>query len=379
MSLSTQTNKQSYSPAGGTTSFDFNITYFDDTDIVVTIEDVAGEITEFVNETGFSVTATNGDPSNGATIVLSVATTAGDTVVISRQVPYTQEYDLQDGSSIDPTALNTGLDRTVAQSQQLLDDGSRHLTHPITDPSGLTYDAPSVIDRASKATGWDEDGNVVALSLSDSGTVSGNENAGITISDNIVSAKVDGVTTGFDGTGNIEVIDDAITTDKLLNDAVTNAKMADNSVDTVEIVDSAVTLAKIDADASLTARGVIEQATDTEVVTGTDTDRAVSAGNITNLFSGSGRHDVVTKGYQKFPGGLVLQWGEESLSAGADTNVTLPVAPVTVLNIQGTYNSTSNSIGDSVAVNEIDTSTINVVNGAGSTKIINWFAITFEA
>jgi hypothetical protein len=108
----------------------------------------------------------------------------------------------------------------VAQSQQLLDDGSRHLTHPITDPSGLTYDAPSVIDRASKATGWDALGNVTALSLSSSGTVSGNEDAGITVSDNIISAKVDDAGVEFNGTGQIALKDGGVDSNKIDNSVI---------------------------------------------------------------------------------------------------------------------------------------------------------------
>jgi hypothetical protein len=339
MSLSTQTNKQSYSDPAGTTSFEFGISYFDNSDIQLTIESALGVIVEYDQDTpDYAVVATNGDTNNGCTVTLDgttfpSGTTAGDTVVISRQVPYTQEYDLQNGSSIDPTALNRGLDRTVAQSQQLLDDGSRHLTHPITDPANLTYNAPSVLDRASKAVGWDVDGNVVALSLSDSGTVTGNENAGITVANNIISAKVDGTSAGFDGTGAIEVKDggiieaklatDAVTPDKIQALAVTNAKIANGAVDTEELAAGAVTLAKIDADASTGARGVIRQATDGQVITGTDEDTAVSPANITALFNDSGQQDVTgSANFQLLPGGLVLQWGLHATTTTGNKSVT---------------------------------------------------------
>jgi hypothetical protein len=227
--LSNELNKKSYSPSAGTTVFDdWDIPYFDDTDVVVTIESALGVITEYVDETNFEVVATNGDPENGATITLngtlSGGTAAGDTVVISRQVPYTQEYNLQNGSSIDATALNKGLDRTVAQSQQLLDDGTRHLTHPITDPTDLSYEAPSVALRASKALGYDSEGNVIALDLADSGTISGNAAAGIDVSGNIISAKVDGTTVEFSG-GDIALKNSGVSTAKISDNAVTLAKI----------------------------------------------------------------------------------------------------------------------------------------------------------
>jgi len=362
MSLETEANKIELTPTAGTTVLDvFPIPYFDNTDIVVTIEDASGDVSTLEYITDYGVVATNGDTSNGCTVTLQVATVAGDTVVISRQVPYTQQYDLQNGSTIVPAALNTALDRTVAQSQQLLDEGNRHITHPTTDPSGTTYNAPSVSARAGKATGWDSEGNVTALNLVDSGTVSGNESAGITVTNNQISAKVDDSTTAF-VSGNIVVKDGGVTATQLATDSVTNAKIGTGAVDTDELATDAVTLEKIDADASLTARGIIEQATDTEAITGSDSDRAISASNVTAIFGNSGRTLQATEGFQVLPGGLMMKWGEgvggaivfeNTVPFSAVYNVTASQVQPTVVNTAAVQCYEVTTTGMNVTVTEL--------------------------
>ena len=219
MSLDSQENKIEYSPSAGTTAFEFDIAYFDESDIIVTSENAAGAVTT-IPAIEYSVVATNGDTSNGCTVTLDNATLAGDTVVISRDVPYTQLYDLQNGSTIVPAALNTALDRTVAQSQQLRDDADRHLTHPITDADGLSYEAPSVINRANKALGYDGDGNVTALAIGGEGGITGVDTAkGLDLNSGIAEAKVDGTTTEFNA-GNIAVKDGGISSAKIDNSVI---------------------------------------------------------------------------------------------------------------------------------------------------------------
>lgn len=244
MALSNENNKISYTPSTATTEFNFPYPYFDDTDIIVTIEDSAGTITVLTPATEYTVAATNGDVASGCTVTTSSSYTSGDTVTISREVPYTQEYDLQEGSSIDPTALNKGLDRTVAQSQQIVDLIGRSVSHPVTDPSGLDYEAPSVTERASKALGWDSNGNIVALDLAESGSISGNANAGIDVTNNIISAKVDDTTVEF-SSGDIAI----------KNGGVDTAQLAASAVETAKIADSNVTKAKIENVADMKALG----------------------------------------------------------------------------------------------------------------------------
>ena len=270
MALEDTTNKQSFTAVAGETHFVFNVPFFDastiDTankkygDIKVTRE-AAGVITQFTPKETFSVPAvdgefnliaTNNDPEQGGRVTISVATTGGEKFIVERDVAYSQQYDLQEGSTIDPTALNKALDRVVAQNQQQNDLHTRSLDFPVTDSPSTTYTVGSETTRANKALGFDASGNVTEIDLVDAGQISGDTNAGISISNNIISAKVDNSTTQFSG-GNIAVKtigetqlgSNAVSTSKIQDDAVTQAKISDNAVTEAKIKNYAVTLAKM--------------------------------------------------------------------------------------------------------------------------------------
>ena len=301
MALSKTNSSKSY-VATGLTTFEFNIPYFDSSDLVVKRQNADGTVTTLsqtaspANAEQYSVTASGNNTENGATITLGGASTSGLTYTIERIVPYTQQYDLQEGATIDPTALNKALDRTVAQNQQQQSVFDRTLVFPITDASTITYDVGTVTQRSGKALGFDTSGNVTQIDINASGTFAVQSGSALTLNGGILSANVDDTTTQI--TGNniaVKTVDTAqlaasavetdkinnlavttakiadanvteaklasnsvtsdkissgsVTEAKLGNDAVTNAKMASNAVGTSEIADDAVTNAKIGASA----------------------------------------------------------------------------------------------------------------------------------
>lgn len=256
MALSRTTNKQTFTAVAGDTQFTFDFAFFDRSsideanykygDIKLTRESTTGVITPFIPKTDFTIpptdgefrlTATNNDPEQGGTVTISVAATGGEKFTVERDVAYTQQYDLQEGSTIDPTALNKAFDRVVAQNQQQEATLSNSIQFPVTDSPSTTYTVGSEVTRANKALGFDASGNVTEIDLVDAGAISGDTNAGISISNNIISAKVDNSTTQFSG-GNIAVktigtsqlASGAVTTDKLNNNSVTTDKIASDSV-----------------------------------------------------------------------------------------------------------------------------------------------------
>lgn len=96
---------------------------------------------------------------------------------------------------------------------------------------------------------------------------------------------------------------------------------------------AASAFAAIKQAASTSATGVAEQATDAEALGGTDTTRFVTSASLASAKS------LATSGYQKLPGGLILQWGRSSdqgeISGGSKSlSLTFPVAfPNAVLNV----------------------------------------------
>jgi len=252
MSLSNTSNKLQFSPSSPTTVFNFNIKFFNEADIVVTAL-VSGATSEVTltrvsspsSNTEYKVDATGGDPANGADITIGGAGyTSGDKVTIERIVSMTQEYDLQDGAAIDPTALNTGLDRAVAQNQQQQQILDNSLSFPVSDADSITYNiTESATSRANKLIGFDADGDINTQTFS---TVAGDAvtgGNGIDITGNQISVDV---TSDFTfSSGELQ----------LATDSVDSAEIKANAVDTAEIKDNAVTTAKL-PDSTSTSDGV---------------------------------------------------------------------------------------------------------------------------
>lgn len=232
MALSSESNKQVFSPTAGQTSFQFTLKYFNSTDIKVEIKLANGNIVP-ASDFSFTVSAINNNEELGANVVITIspALAVGDVVTIFREVPYTQQYDLQPGSPINPTALNDAFDRIVAQNQQQNLNTQRTITFPVSDPSTTTYNVDSsTTQRANRALGFDSNGNITELNLSSTNTVAGNNNKGIDLVDSVIEAKVDSVTTTFDVNGNIIVKDSGITAAKLNTNSVTTAKILNDNV-----------------------------------------------------------------------------------------------------------------------------------------------------
>jgi len=267
MALSGTENKTSFTATASQTTFTFTIPFFDATtvdvsakkfgDIKVTREAASdGALTELTPNASpstvdqFKIAATNNDPNQGCTVTIGAGATANDIYTVERDVKTTQQYDLQEGSTIDPTALNKAFDRIVAQNQQQDDKLNNSITFPATDASTITYNVDSsASSRANKALGFDSSGNITELSLVSAGSVAGNTNAGIDVADNTISATIDTNHMEFNS-GSISIKADGVTSTELADDAVDTAAIANNAVTTAKIKDSTsktdgVTLAKL--------------------------------------------------------------------------------------------------------------------------------------
>lgn len=131
--------------------------------------------------------------------------------------------------------------------------------------------------------------------------------------------------------------------------------------------------------ATETVVGMAEIATQAEALAGTDDERIMTALKVMKLFTDTGRQSLASPGYQKFPGGLILQWGKQSCGAGATVAITLPVAFPTanVLSCAHFIASTQTGANCYTTTNTPTVTGFNIVQWANNTQNIGWFAIGY--
>jgi hypothetical protein len=153
MAVSTTTNRESFT--GGAGPFSFTFKAFEETDIKVVIRNSAGVETTLTKDTHYTV-AVNDDVGGTVTLAgsyISTPPTSADTVVVYREIPYTQEIDLIENDPQHADVIEEGFDRATVLIQQLKDLVSRSLVLPVSaTQSGLTLPEPS----AAKYLRWND-------------------------------------------------------------------------------------------------------------------------------------------------------------------------------------------------------------------------------
>lgn len=134
--------------------------------------------------------------------------------------------------------------------------------------------------------------------------------------------------------------------------------------------------------ASETATGVMELATSAEVQAGTDTVRAVTPAGLKSAFTGAGLQSLGGNGWQKLPGGVIVQWGSFTPTGGSQT-ISLPLAFPTAFSVLS-VTPTPNNVDTSyffVAGQRVSLSTFKVVlrisNGTATPDRVDWIAIGY--
>jgi hypothetical protein len=86
-----------------------------------------------------------------------------------------------------------------------------------------------------------------------------------------------------------------------------------------------------------------------------------------------------SNGYQKFPSGLIMQWGTVSVPNDGSATVTFPIAfSTSVFNVQLAFNAPLDqfSTGE-LSFNNVSTTTMQVHNGRNVVSTVNWLSIGF--
>lgn len=111
-------------------------------------------------------TVSGAGESNGGSITF-VASQTGKTILIIRSVPYARTTDFPTAGPFDITALNTDLDKMVAQVQQVRDQSTlKNICLPDADSTSINTVLPVAASRINKAIVFDSNGGV-AVSTDD--------------------------------------------------------------------------------------------------------------------------------------------------------------------------------------------------------------------
>lgn len=164
MTVSSTTSKVSYSGNGSTTAFAVSFYFLDDTHLKVVLRNADGSETVKTLNVDYTVSGA-GNPSGG-TVTMGTAPATGTTLVIVRNVPFTQETDYQANDPFPAETHERALDKLTMEVQQLNSAIGGVLRVPVTevDPIG---ELPLASVRANKYLAFDASGNPVISNTSD--------------------------------------------------------------------------------------------------------------------------------------------------------------------------------------------------------------------
>lgn len=170
MTVASSTARVSYSGNGSTTSFSVTFYFLEDSHLQVIIRSSTG--TETIKTLGTDYTVTGaGNPAGGA-VVFGTAPASGQTVVIVRDVPLTQQTDYQANDPFPAESHEEALDKLTMLSQQLQDAVDRSIKLSTTNTMTSTEFTVGASARANKILAFDSAGEIAVTQ--EIGTYRGN-------------------------------------------------------------------------------------------------------------------------------------------------------------------------------------------------------------
>mgnify|MGYP003108855422 CR=1 FL=1 len=160
MTVSSTTNKVSYSGNGSTTVFAYTFKIFADADLKVFIRSSAGVETLKTLTTHYTVS--NAGNASGGNVTFTTGNTpaSGETVVIQRELALTQGTDYVENDPFPAESHEDALDRLTFITQQQQEEIDRAIKASVTNTISSTEFAVSASDRANKILSFDGSGDL---------------------------------------------------------------------------------------------------------------------------------------------------------------------------------------------------------------------------
>ena len=175
MTVSSSTNRVSYSGNGSLTTFAYTFKVFDEGDLTVILR--ASDGTETVQTITTHYTVSGVGDAGGGNVTFVTAPTATETVVILREQPLTQGLDLVPNDPFPAQSLEEALDKVVFMTQKHEEELSRAIKASRTNTITGSEFTISASDRANKVFAFDSSGDVSITS--ELGVYRGNWAAGV--------------------------------------------------------------------------------------------------------------------------------------------------------------------------------------------------------
>ncbi len=158
MTVSSSTNKVSYSGNGSLTTFAYSFKIFDQDDLTVILRAADGTETTQTITTHYTVSGVG--EASGGNVVFGSAPASGVTVVIIREQPLTQGLDLVPNNPFPAESLEEALDKLTFMSQKHEEELSRAIKGSRTNTITNSEFTVSATDRANKVFAFDGSGDL---------------------------------------------------------------------------------------------------------------------------------------------------------------------------------------------------------------------------
>jgi hypothetical protein len=174
MTVSSSTARVSYSGNGSTVDFAVGFYFLENSHLQVIIRAANGTETVKTITTDYTV-AGAGNPAGG-TVTMLTAPVSGETLVVVRNVPLTQQTDYQANDPFPAESHEEALDKLTMLTQQLQDGLTRSIKLSRTNTMSSTEFTVGAVDRANKILAFDSAGEIAVTQ--EIGTYRGNWSSG---------------------------------------------------------------------------------------------------------------------------------------------------------------------------------------------------------
>ena len=163
MTVTTTTIKNSYSGNGSTTAFAYTFPINATDEITVIERSSTGVETVKSEGSGSTNYGISDNGASGGTVTMVTAPASGTTLVLLRNTALTQETDYVANDPFPAETHEDALDKALMQAQELQEELDRSFKVSRTNTITTSEFTESATDRASKALGFDTDGNLTTV------------------------------------------------------------------------------------------------------------------------------------------------------------------------------------------------------------------------